>query len=314
MYYRPFNLSKTMYLFLLGQIALLGEVRAQDRDCQYPQLECNPIDAQRPNVIRCVVIWAPAEDSTACFKSKPDSWEDELLETQNFTEPNQEIEGVPEELIGITPPPEWKYYWEVSNGNYYKDSTDQLTINFRETGEYQISLSVTPIYSPNPRPPRRQQVIQVLELDNSTLNTIPHSNFDEEDDENKEVKVEADWSSVVSGDTVTMAITYRNTNLRNANGKSGALLFKLPNDDIMFLTARGAFVDQSTGKINGEKTMIWDIGNVPPGVERTIFADFLIETDHTADDFQDEIKLSAGIVWENQRSLSLRCLLGLNWN
>ncbi len=310
---------RILLLLAIHPIIFLGSTAGQDTDateeCPYPRLDCKPIDTERPNVFRCIVTWAP--DDTLCLRNPPDPWEHELLAAQDtFTAPNQGEEE--EEVIARLPePPEWKYYYEISNGYYFTDSTDQLTVIFREPGDYRISMSATPIYSPNPRPPRREATIQILELNEGTLDSIPHSNFDEEDEEGQEVKIEADWPNIVPGDRVTMAITYRNAESVSEGendrdrAKKGAVKIAIPNQGITFLGSRGAYTDAVTDQeIEGEKIFTWNIGEVPVGTERTIFADFQIGTGVDISNLSNQIELSAEVVWTQRRVFGIWCFLG----
>ena len=217
-------MKQTLPPFLLSLLsALLLAIPGQAQNIS-PELNCEIQDSIGKNVVMCWVDWGC--DSLVhdiCYPECP----------PDFTTSNTWMDTLCIDEIerGTERYPDWKYFWEFGDGHYLKAEGRADTVVHTYTREhseaFQVSLSLTPIYSPTGRPPRRSAFTPIDTIE--VIPDAPNTNFSELDSL-EEIKVEPHWDAATPGDSVLFAVSFRN--LTTEASRDGEVCLAFPSDKV----------------------------------------------------------------------------------
>jgi len=282
-------------LFLLSALLLAIPGQAQNINCEIQ-------DSIGKNVVMCWVDWEcdTGSDET-CFPECPlgFSAEDTLC--------IDEIERSPERY------PDWKYFWEFGDGHYLKapERADTVFHTYEQTGTYEVALSLTPIYSPTGRPPRRSAFNRIDTVE--AVLDAPDTNFPDLDSL-KEIRVEPHWDAATPGDSIIFAISYRN--LEVTSGRDGEICLLFPKDKVSLTNIWGLGLPGAVSRnVTGtDSSYCWSIRDLPNGEEKAFFVEIELQGFSSEDTARSQLYYQYGLEWEAEDggSTSLRCVLGLD--
>lgn len=288
-------------LFLLSALLLAIPGQAQNIS---PELNCEVQDSIGKNVVMCWVDWeCDTNFHETCFSACPPGF------SAGDTLCIDEIEPRSERY------PDWKYFWEFGDGHYLRAEGRADTVFHTYTREhseaFQVSLSLTPIYSPTGRPPRRSAFTPIDTIE--VIPDEPNTNFSELDSL-EEIKVEPHWDAATPGDSVLFAVSLRN--LTAEASRDGYVCLAFPSDKVRMKDSWGLDLPGAVSRnlSDGDSVYCWSFRDMPQGDEKTFFMEVELQNFSTEDTAREQLLYEYGLLWEDQegRSTSLGCLLGLD--
>ncbi len=184
----------------------------------------------------------------------------------------------PDDIIaGQIEPARWEYFWMFGDGKYRRGDT--VMHAYTSTAEREVSLLVRGIYTNDKEPPVTRRPVKPAGF--VSPGDQP-SNFDGVP-ANKSVNTEFNWNSSVPGDTVIVALNFRNIDRQQS--ASGTLYFMYPEEEVSVVGVSGqtnGLTSVNPGNALGYSgALAWDFSSLDPGQlgERTIFLTLKVSGD-----------------------------------
>ncbi|MEO1410751.1 MAG: hypothetical protein AAFW73_12775 [Bacteroidota bacterium] len=283
--------------------------------CPYPILQCEVSDPiGHPNRVSCQLQWALSPEqatspqSDSCFTPIP-------LAPIPTPGPQDEL-GIVDDAIR---PPRWIFSWDLGNGHYLADTTDQITYEYAAAGDYHISVQARSIYSPDEDPTeedlsdpdaKRIELVTAGAPPNN-LATPNNSNFAPADNQQlKEVKITPQIRAAQPGDQLTIALSIRRFD--NGSSATGALFISLPQGTAQ-LVNNTAQLDSRFGpnvpltQVANDEVELYRIDYENLSGERTYFLTLAVDGETEA----DHLELEAALISDYQNSQDALGFFGL---
>lgn len=241
------------------------------------------------------------------------------VDTNAFSDPPKPLPQITIDSLGLDPDiePAWVYFWEFGDGTYSKETSPVHT--YTNAGDYPVNLRMVAIYSRNNEPTILKGNGSKVKL-NQSIAAPPQSNFDP-DDFQRQIKVESNWNAAKTLDTITMAMSFRNTRTNSETPKGGEVKFKLPLNGFSVVGTR---IPQSGITFKNISTTFdsliftWEFDPLNVSEEKAVFIDFRVDPGTGEADTENYDALGKIIFDEDQPNdgggLSIPELLGFSDN
>ncbi len=319
--------------------------------CPYPILECHfPNPGPEPNRVICQLQWAVSPDQAtvpshdSCFTRTPmapivspsASLGPGSSSSSSFT-PSLDLSSItgrrqvawnntdPSPSVDdAVRPPRWIFSWDMGNGHYMVDTTDQIEYLYAEAGTYNISVQARSIYSPDEDPteedltdPDPKRIVEITSgAPPNNLVTPSNSNFAPADNQvAKLVKITPQIRAAQPGDQMTIAVSLRQFD--NIGATDGALFINLPKDAASLassyarLNSRfGTLIPITSIPNNSVELYQIDYSGLSINEERTFFITLEVDSDTDV----SQVEVEAGIIPGYDDTQNVLDFFGLSGN